>query len=761
MRGQMRFCPFDGAAVIDEDPFIGALVGGRYRLEERIGGSATASEYRATDTRLARVVAVKLFGLDPAFDQDAFSRLSMKLSATSSFYHPNVITIFDFGVVEESPTAYIVLEFIEGVSLKERIDRAPLSYDDTLVVVEQVCSALESLHAKGIVHGNLNSEDIRLYGDNIKQLELQLVDIDSLGELKGNPEGATGYMSPERVQRASLDARADVYSLGMIVYEALMGRLPFKTTSPADSVGKRPDLLKPVEAVVMRAISIKREDRQASAAEFYKELQEAITRKPVEVRNEPTVGLAGKERDNPIYLDDNVQFTVYRPSRVRPREWYTMLAFAHLSERPPDAPPGFDPVEEVRKQAARILGDASKDYRTVGGDSRLAVPRQGELTMAPRMPGVEFNPPFATFVWEEPVHRQEFRLRASAEMNGQTVWGRLSVYLGSILLAEVGLSIRVDVNYDPQSKTPPQDVAQARAFRKIFASYSHKDISIVEQFERIALASGDDFIRDWTHLRAGEVWGDRLMQMIKEASIFQLFWSSNSMKSPFVRREWEYALSLNRANFIRPVYWEEPFPESREQELPPDALRRLQFHRLIEGVGSHPQLSPDEADTTPIKQTTSAAPPTRPTTEQRACANCGKSKPATTRFCPYCGAQASPAVTSTSRPQLARPNNPTVDAPAFEPPPAMEAPSAPPTYSPPTYSPPPPYGQQGYGQQPYPQPHQQEPYQQGYQQSYPGAAPYTPPPQAGERAGISKTIAIVIGLLILVVLIILFARLLL
>lgn len=788
---KMRFCPFDGQALIIEDSFIGTLLDGRYRLEEKIGEAEIAKEYKAADTRLSRSVTVKLFQLDPAFDQDALNRLSRKLSATSSFYHPNIITIFDFRVVEDSPTAYLVFEFVEGITLKERVKRGRLSYDETLVVVEQVSSALESLHAKSIIHGNLNTEDIRLYGDNVRQLRMQVVDFDSLGELKESSEsirlrsstGAEDYMPPERIRDEILDARSDIYSLGVIVYEMLTGRLPFEAATPIDSFRKkiagrptplrnvRPDISEAVEAVVLRALSERREVRQESAARLFEDLKEAVQGMPVEKDSPaqvrpvaPKVEIAAEanaapeSEKKPIYLDDNVQFTVYRPNRVRPQKWYTMLAFAHLAERPPDAPTGPDPVEEVKKQAEQILGDAGRDYRTVVGDSRLSVPREGELTMVPSMPGIEFNPPFLSFVWQEPIHRQEFRLRASAETNGKTVWGRLSVYLGSILLAEVGLSIKVDSSYEPQSKTAPQDMAQARAFRKIFASYSHKDLSIVEQFERIALASGDEFIRDWTHLRAGEVWSDRLMQMIKDANIFQLFWSSNSMQSSFVRQEWEYALSLNRPNFIRPVYWEEPFPEARQKGLPPDPLRRLQFHRLIGGVGAHPALTSDEAATARIDQTGSPPLSTSSKAEQSLCGNCGKSKPATTRFCPYCGAKGSQALPVSSQPaspqqvipqpappQSSPPNEPLSSGSRSSTP--TEPLTIPGKSSPPTYVPAPPpsqYTPPGYGYSVPPQP-------ESYGGSYKQTGDYFPPQSRG-RQGIFNPMVITIVALVLLIL---------
>ena len=91
---------------------------------------------------------------------------------------------------------------------------------------------------------------------------------------------------------------------------------------------------------------------------------------------------------------------------------------------------------------------------------------------------------------------------------------------------------------------------------------------------------GDRFIRDITDLRAGQAWNSTLLQMIDEADIFQLFWSTNSMNSTYVRQEWEHALSLCRENFIRPVYWEEPLPADPSRNLPPPELLQLHFHKL-------------------------------------------------------------------------------------------------------------------------------------------------------------------------------------
>jgi hypothetical protein len=284
----------------------------------------------------------------------------------------------------------------------------------------------------------------------------------------------------------------------------------------------------------------------------------------------------------PLPVGDNVQFTVYRPPAVVPDHWYTLIAFAHLaakhSEAPADEP---DPVEEVRRQAMRVLGERkTRAYQVMTQDAPQPVPREETLTFVPDVPSVEFNPPLRSFRWTESVHREEFRFRAGPDLVGQVARGRLSVFLGDILLAEVSLAIPVDQRAGPPGQDAPTETERARRYRKIFASSSHKDLHVVEQIERLARARGDEYLRDWKNLRAGEVWDERLMQMIEAADVFQLFWSRHAMESPYVHREYEHALSLNRPHFVRPTYWEDPLPSDPARNLPPDTLLRLHFQRI-------------------------------------------------------------------------------------------------------------------------------------------------------------------------------------
>jgi hypothetical protein len=155
-------------------------------------------------------------------------------------------------------------------------------------------------------------------------------------------------------------------------------------------------------------------------------------------------------------VGQNVQFTVYRPPFIKPGIWYSMLAFAHLAERRPDAPPDEpDPLDRVRELAAQSLGDQASEYEGPRAESRGAVPRESELTFVPDAEDIDFNPPRQTFEWQEDVHQQNFRLRAKSGAPSR-VLGRMTVYLGAFILADVDLVFRVDPAAAPPN---PRSVA--------------------------------------------------------------------------------------------------------------------------------------------------------------------------------------------------------------------------------------------------------------------------------------------------------------
>ncbi len=299
----------------------------------------------------------------------------------------------------------------------------------------------------------------------------------------------------------------------------------------------------------------------------------------VQINDETQPPLSAEIDNPPSPVDETVQFTVYRPRAVRPARWETMLAFAHLSERRPGEEDQPHPLEELERQAQAALGTQREAYDSRTQDSSGGVPRGGLITFVPEIAGVEFNPTHRSFKWIESVHREEFRLLATNAANQEILRGKMSVFLGALLLADIALTLRVESSRTAAAPTQPE---RARPYRRIFASYSHKDVAIVEQFEAYLNLVGDEVLRDWKHLKAGEIWDDRLCELIREADVFQLFWSSNSLGSSNVRREWEFALSLGRDHFVRPMYWQTPMPTAAG--LPPEELKRLHFTRLAFGM---------------------------------------------------------------------------------------------------------------------------------------------------------------------------------
>ena len=243
--------------------------------------------------------------------------------------------------------------------------------------------------------------------------------------------------------------------------------------------------------------------------------------------------------------------------------WCTMIAFAYRSGDPEDGNTdireSFKEVEHRARVSSVIASSRMRALRQTAGRKSTVRVHFGSSHGSMASPSI---PRCAHFVGSNESMRRSFDSAHPVELDGQIVRGRMEVYFGIVLIAEIALT--VEVNSAAQAAEPEREVRSVgRPYRKIFASYSHKDRSIVSQVEEFTHAFGDEFVRDWTNLKAGQIWSTQLQRMISESDVFQLFWSKNSMASDFVRQEWEFALGLNRPNFIRPVYWEDQCPRSR------------------------------------------------------------------------------------------------------------------------------------------------------------------------------------------------------
>jgi serine/threonine protein kinase len=712
----MTFCPRDGARLQADTALpAGRLIYGRYEIESLIAETHIGQLYRAHDTRNDRRVALEMFNPELSRgDAERLRRFRRDLRDLRFFGHPNIPNSHhitdDFMVMDYLEGQTLDREF------RQRGRFTPREVVELLDPVADALDATrahdidcEFLTPADILMVRLTKDKpptaVLLPSIFTRRLiESEAGGAANLTGVRTEAFVAAPYVAPELLHHAAQSpaaaARAQVYSLAVISYELLSGVKPdhsltASASAPEQAAGQfgllaelAPDVPAAVARVVERGLSQVAGERPATAGEFVSELQDALGIKKPEkpttenlsprrsasrvaadmgsggdrVAAKPAIRAAPRSSpaataasaNKPLYADENVQFTVYQPEAIAPARWHTLLAFAHLSKRRPDAPPDEpEPLTEVKRIAARVLADEAAEYDAFKQNSLHAVPREGEIRFVPEVAGCEFNPPSQSFLWQKSVHKVEFELRAGVALDGQVARGRLTVFLGTLILADVPLAIRVDGTTTAgvgANEVVPAVPASAAPYRKIFPSYSHKDRAVVEQIEHHVHALGDKYLRDVTELRAGQDWQRWMRDAIREADVFQLFWSHNSMRSAYVRQEWEYALSLGRQNFVRPTYWEEPLPESPTENLPPAELRQLHFQHLradtiayqpTSAVAHDEQASSEfykRAATKWNSHPATEAASAQPTGADVACVNCGERNAPEKAFCQTCGA---------------------------------------------------------------------------------------------------------------------------
>jgi len=265
----------------------GAVVDGRYRIVQKIGSGGMADVWLADDTHLQRRVALKVLHARFAQDKEFIERFRREAEAAAGLQHPNVVAVFDRGDVEG--TYYIAMQYLEGRSLKELIDGG-LSPEQAVRLIRQVLEGARFAHRHGIVHRDLKPQNVIVDADSKATVtdfgiaRAGVSEITQAGSVMGTPH----YLSPEQAQGFEVTAVSDLYSVGVMLYEALTGRVPFEADSAVavamkqvSQIPQRPSSINPqvspaLDAVVMRALEKEPGQRFQSADAFIAALDAAL-----------------------------------------------------------------------------------------------------------------------------------------------------------------------------------------------------------------------------------------------------------------------------------------------------------------------------------------------------------------------------------------------------------------------------------------------------------------------------------------------------
>src|SRR5438874_3185530 len=291
--------------------------------------------YLAQDTKLDRKVALKILPVEVAAHPDRMKRFLQEAKTVSALNHPNIITIYEIEHIDS--VNFIATEFIDGETLRQRLKNAPVKLGEVLDVATQIASALSAAHAAGIVHRDIKPENIMLRRDGIvKVLDFGLAklterlppdSVDAEAATKGLVQtepgvvmGTVAYMSPEQARGLAVDARTDIFSLGVVIYEMVAGRAPFGGATRSDLIVAllekaprplarfAPDAPAELERLVMKTLAKDREERYQTARDLLIDLKRLKQKLDVDAEIERTSApkLTGGGKTDPFPAPDSV-----------------------------------------------------------------------------------------------------------------------------------------------------------------------------------------------------------------------------------------------------------------------------------------------------------------------------------------------------------------------------------------------------------------------------------------------------------------------
>jgi eukaryotic-like serine/threonine-protein kinase len=347
------FCPFCGVPLSQStwdralDPLVGKIVDARYEVLEPLGEGGMGTVYKVRHVTLNRLFAMKALRRDLATDAALSQRFIHEARATAAIKHPSVVSISDFGVLEDG-IPYFVMELLVGETLAVHMRaRGPLPPRDAIGIARRIADALSASHAANVIHRDLKPENVFLAGaDDVRIVDFGAAKIVGGSKLTrpGVVFGTPYYMSPEQAAGQPIDGRADVYSLGILLYEMLTGRVPFEADTymgvltkhmfqqppkPSEALasGVR---LGALEEVVMRALEKEPSARYGSMAELRKALDDAEKKRVSDAppaRTQPLVPIGTMRLSTAERIERSVEKQLAREKLLR-RKQLTTAALA-------------------------------------------------------------------------------------------------------------------------------------------------------------------------------------------------------------------------------------------------------------------------------------------------------------------------------------------------------------------------------------------------------------------------------------------------
>ena len=417
----------DQGSVDVRDELPGTEVAG-YRIESRLGAGGMGEVYLARDTKLNRPVAIKLLSAAVSLDADRLRRFRQEAHSVSALNHPNIIVIHDFGEADGRP--FMVTEYVEGQTLRQRL-QTPLPIEEAIDIAMQVGNALAAAHARGIVHRDVKPENVMLRPDGyVKVLDFGLAKLGEgpAADPRGTPITTPGlvigtprYMSPEQARGLELDARSDVWSLGVLIYEMIAGAPPFLGVTSADLTAailnaepvplelRAPNVPTPLARLTARALRKSRLERFATGLELVTELMaiekqlDQAPRRPADASNDAdTPGSGSTPRTR---LAKRTRLVVLPFRMLRPDPETEFLGFS-LADAVSTTLSSLDSLIVRSTLAASRFATADLDLRALAAETNVDAALVGTLLRSGsqlRVSAQLLGVPEGTIIWSDRI----------------------------------------------------------------------------------------------------------------------------------------------------------------------------------------------------------------------------------------------------------------------------------------------------------------------------------------------------------------------